>query len=173
MHQLTLPSETCGSCTEDHELFHPAEGKLKPDPQPSALTRQHIAIFYLLEALICIVCGRRSSKNPPWRAVTAWDTLDAARPVWFDGYWGLRGHIVDMLVILDMAQVSVSPTSSGCLLLWRHLSLRALLTACDTPPDGLSWPKHFAKPTAHSKGQGGLSDSCNYTPRGVNHPLEK
>lgn len=64
------------------------------------------------------------------------------------------------------------PTSGGCLLLWHHLSRRALLTACDTPPDGLSWPEHFAEPTAHSKGQGGLGDSCNYTPRGVNHPRE-
>lgn len=110
MHQLTLLSETCGSCSEDHELFHPAEGKLKPDLEPSALARQHIAIIYwnfsLLKRLICII---RPEKwwNPLWQALTASDTLDAAGSVWFDGYWGLSGHTVDMLVILDMAQVSI------------------------------------------------------------------
>ncbi len=67
---------------------------------------------------------------------------------------------------------SVHLPTSGCLLLWRYLSHRALLTACDTPPDGLSWPKHFGKPSTHSTGQGGLCDSCNYTPCGVNHPQE-
>lgn len=37
------------------------------------------------------------------------------------------------------------PSDGCCLVLWSHLSRRALLTACETPPDGLSWPKHFAK----------------------------
>lgn len=64
------------------------------------------------------------------------------------------------------------PASDGCLLLWRHLSHWALLMACDTPPDGLSWPKRFAEPTALSKGPGGLSDSCNYTTHSVNHSWE-
>lgn len=57
--------------------------------------------------------------------------------------------------------------------LWCRLSLRALLTACDSPPDGLSGPPHLTEPTAGSKGHRGLCDWRGPPPRGVNHSREK
>ena len=67
-------------------------------------------------------------QNP--QAVTPSDTSDAAGSAWFDGHRGLWGHIVDMPVILDITQVPPIhlPNGGGCLLLWHHLSRRALLT---------------------------------------------
>lgn len=56
-----------------------------------------------------------------------------------NGYGSLRGHAADVFGVLKPA-AAVRPR-------------RALLTACDTPPDGLSWPKRFVKPNARSKGR--------------------
>lgn len=110
MQQLTLLSEAWDSCTEDHEVFHPAEGKLKPG-LPSAHAHQHIAILYLnfslLKSFLCYI-SINIVQEVVQSVLTESNTLDAASSVWFDGYWCLWGHIVDMLVILDMAQVSIS-----------------------------------------------------------------
>lgn len=88
-------------------------------------------------------------------------------------WWALRSQGVQRYACDFRYGLNVYlPTSGSYLLLWCHLSHWALLTACDTPPDGLLWPKHFAEPTAHSKGLRGRSDSCNYTTHSVNHSWE-
>lgn len=179
MRKFTLLSKTWDSCTKDHELFHPAEGKLKPDLQPWAPAHQHIAsTFYLKHPSLLQKTDLHCMCSKAVVESTATGS-DNIRRFWCSrfraGWWVLMPLGARSGYACDFRYGSsvYLPTCVGCLLLWCHLSRWALLTACDTPPDGLSWPKHFAEPTAHSKGEGGLGDSCNYTPRGVNHPREK
>lgn len=63
------------------------------------------------------------------------------------------------------------PSSAECS--WCRLSLRTLLTACDSPPDGLSGPPRLTESTTGSKGHRGLCDWRGPPPHGVNHPREK
>lgn len=146
--------------------------KLQPQLLPISTLKYFIA-FCKKKAHLNIASikkWRRKWYDLFWQVLTAADTLDAASSAYFDGHRVLWGHRGDMLVISDTAHCL--PTSGGCLLLWLHLSHWALMTACDTAPDGLSWPKHFAEAAARSQGQGVLTDSCDYTTHGVSHSRE-
>lgn len=138
MHQLTLLSKTRGSRTEDYELFHPAEGKLKPDLQPSTLAHQHSVTLYWNSSLLKkahlhyttvtdVHKGTRRVFKPLRHAQTPPHFgCSKCSLVW----WVLkplgahRGYARDF----RYGSSVYLPTTGGCLLLWRHLSRWGLLT---------------------------------------------